>query len=288
MGIVTLKSPLKATRERQRLPMADAAEALGLSVPELTRLEKSLDHATDAQLRDLAIFYGLNVTDLTGRDPPDTHLHEWPFAIEKVGAEKPYGTLRVGFPWGVREYPIDDGVRGNVLTSIAHCDPQGHDSSTSWLHAWTLDNRLVYLNLDYVEWIDLIGDDEEAMPAFFHPEVYFAVSTLDVEKREDGPVLSQALESLVECYESSDDAIRAARESLSITGSGRELWHHMLTGSDTMAAFTLSLAHDLHMARNALLEMCSEGYYSARHVNLSRMAAIEFPAEEYARLSRDE
>src|SRR5690606_10479942 len=141
---------------------------------------------------------------------------------------KPYGTLRVGFPWGVREYPIDDGVRGRVLHSIAQCDPQGDDPSTSWLHAWTLDNRLLYLNLDYVEWIDLIGDDEEAMPPFDHPEVYFALSTLDVEEREDGPVLSRALEMLLERYESSDAAIRPTRESLCITGSGRELWHHIL------------------------------------------------------------
>lgn len=288
MSVVSLKSPIKELREKQRLPLADAARGLGVSIPELAQWEKSLDGLSDAALRDLAIFYGVNVPDLTGKNPPEGKVHDWPFALEEVPKEAPYGTLAIGFPWGTRSYPVDNGVRERLLDAIAHFDPQAEDPPTSWIHTWTLDNRMLYINLDHVDWIDLVGDDEEAMPPFAHPEVYFALETFDIEEREDGPVLKQALANWIEQFESEEDAIRSVRHSLAITAEGKERWYQVLELADTMAPFILSLSHDLQVARNGLLIMSSEGYYSARHINLSRTAVIEFPAEQYARLSRDE
>lgn len=288
MTVVALKSPLKSTRIRHQFSVAEAARGLGVSIPELTRWEKSLDGVPEANLRDLAIFYGVNVSDLTGIDAPEGPLHEWPYALERVSEKPPYGTLKVGFPFGVREYPIDEGARAKLLHGMAQFDVQGEDPKTSWLSTWSMDNRLLYFNLDHVDWIDLHSDDDEEMPDFEHPEVYFALETLDIDEVNHGPILQRALERVVERSGSLEDAVRTVRGSLAIAPDGRELWHHMLEESDTMALFIMELTHDMQVARNALVEMSSEGFHVSRHINVGRYAVIEFPAEQYARLSRDE
>lgn len=284
--VAQLKSPLRAIREKQRLPIVDAAEPLGIEVGELERWEKGLDGAPAQILRDCAIFYGVNVSDLTGVEAPVESARDWPFALEKVG-EAAYGTLKVGFRWGEREYPIDERARASLINGIARFDAQGEDQPAQWLHTWTLDNRILFINLDHVDSIDLIGDDAEAMPPYEHPEVYLALESLDIEEVEAGPVLQRAIDQIVEAADSLDEVIRPLRHSLTITSDGRELWHHMLEGADSLGAYILTLTHDMVVARNAMLEFSSEGYYAARFINLSRAAVIEFPAERYARLSTE-
>lgn len=243
---------------------------------------------SEASLRDLAVFYGVNVSDLTGIDAPEGSVVDWPYALERVAEKPPYGTLQIGFPWGVREYPIDETARAGLLDGMASFDVQGDDQPTSWLRTWTLDNRLLYINLDFVDWIDLRSDDDVEMPGFEHPEVYLALESLDIEDYEHGPVLRRALEGLVERYGSVEAAVRTVRGSVAITSDGRELWHHMLEGSDSLAQYIMGLTHEMVVARNALLEMSSEGFHVARYINVSRFAVLEFPAEQCARLGRED
>lgn len=285
--VAQLKSPLRAIREKQRLPLADAAEHLGIQKTDLERWEKSLEGAPAAVLRDLAIFYEVNVSDLTGVEAPEERAEDWPYALEKVAAAA-YGTLKVGFPWGAREYPIDERARELLMQRLARFDAQGEDQRTQWLYAWTMDNRILFINLDHVDSIDLIGDDAEAMPSHEHPEVYLVLEDLDIQEIEAGPILQRALDRILEQHDTMDDAIRPLRHSLTITSDGRQLWHHMLEAADSLGAYVLTLTYDMVMARNAMLELSAEGYYASRYVNLSRAAVIEFPAERYARLSHEE
>lgn len=274
------KSSIRARREYMGIPLAGAAKALGVSELELTRWEASLAGVSDAHLRDLAVFYELNVSDLLGAKSRKDAAISNRFALRDLPGPL-YGTLRLVFSWGVREYPISEAARERTLARIDCFNVQNEEPESPWIMADTMNNRLLFINTDHLEGIELIGDDAEASPPFEHPEVYRALSWSEMEDGEFGPILQSAVARLVEAYPSQEDAIRASNSTLAINPRGQESFYDMIELDDTVGPFDLELACEEKMPRNGLVRLMSEGYYVAKYVNLRKTALIEVPIEAY-------
>jgi len=264
------------------IPLGDVAKALGVSELELTRWETSLTGVSDIHLRDLAVFYELNVSDLLGAKSRKDAVIRDRFALRDLPGPL-YGTLRLVFAWGIREYPISEAARERTLSRIDCFDVQNEEPKTSWIMAETMNNRLLFINADHLEGIELIGDDAEASPPYEHPEAYRAMSWIEMEDAEFGPILQGAVDRLIEAHTSQEGAIRAANSTLAINSRGRKSLYDMIELDDTVGPFDLEMACEEMMPRNGLVRLMSEGYYVAKYVNLRNIALLEIPLEAYLR-----
>lgn len=181
------------------------------------------------------------------------------------------------FPFGQREYPIDEQEYDDLLeefhSAIDLKRPRGLVQFTA------LDNRLVFLNPAFVAEVEVVTDDLEGMPYFASPEAYQALSG-DVPLRDAGPLLQEECTDLLMRLDVEPD-LEQAREKLNslevIRGDGKSLASYL---SDDVATSIFILEGSPEIEPNTFLTVSAEdGNY--RSVNLAAVAAIEVPVEAY-------
>lgn len=197
-----------------------------------------------------------------------------------------FGTLRLWVVGHRIEYPIDETARSGLVHQLDGMDVQAEKGERAWLGTWTLDNKLVFANPRYVLEVELIGDDDEAMPSYEHPEVYNALEDWELE-RDVGPVIKQRCEEIL--AEADPEQIRHAMQYVRVVMStGEVAWHFMQEEHCTVGLYALELEARSDIGRNRFINLGTEGYYRDRYVNLSNVALIEVPANRYFRLCASE
>jgi hypothetical protein len=281
MAKTTRLSPLKGLLSKSALRKADIASSMRVPESTISEWEHSLDGATPLQVRDLAFLLDSTVDALRGAEASTMELGDGTFAAH-VPKGKFYGTLKVTLAGNDLEYPVDEAARETLLLQLQDFDIQEYDKKADWISASTMDNRIVFANVSFLQQIELLGDDVEQMPSYEHPEVYNALADWELEE-EIGPAIRWRCERIFE--EADPDAvIQAVTHTRMVMGDGSIVWQPLIEEEDTLAYFLVDLEGASGLARNRLVRVVDEGYFRARYVNLSNVAVIEVPANRYFRL----
>jgi transcriptional regulator with XRE-family HTH domain len=281
MAKTTRLSPLKGLLSKSALSKADIAEAMRVSESTITAWERSLEGATPLQLRDLAFLLSTSVEALRGVEASEKEMADGTFAAH-VPRGKFYGTLKLSLAGLDLEYPVDESARDALLVQLQDFDIQEYDKKPDWISASTMDNRIVFANVSFLQQVELLGDDVEEMPSYEHPEVYNALEDWELEE-EIGPAIRWRCERVFE-ERDPDEVIEAVTHTRMVMGDGSVIWQPLVEEEDTLAYFLVDLEGASGLARNRLVRVVDEGYFRARYVNLSNVAVIEVPANRYFRL----
>ena len=273
---------IKEMRKRIQLTQADLAKELGTTQQTIARWESGKTEMTVSQLKAMAVALSCSVSELLGKKITAEEWKESPFAILDV--EMPYGTLRLSINDTVRDYPIDEQAMSHLLSSISAMGViRSDENSRPWLAARTLDNRILFINPSCVWNLELIGDDNEEMPSFEHPEVYAALENWGLEEVDE--TIAEKCKILIE--EMEDDEAEGNQRDLRVMlrdGSERRCFL-----DDTASSELFSLELNLSdVPKNSFLMLEREDRYQSWHVNLSQVALIEVPANRYLRLNAPE
>src|SRR5262245_48492257 len=177
---------LALLRTRYGFTREQLAVRLGVTEQAIARWETGKRPIATKHLRDLAIFFGVRVGELSS-DPPSGRE---PGRFED---HTPYGTLALTFVVKAPEsrhpdedrheftkgathyYPITEGERSRLYPQLAACEKSPADR---WLNFTTLNNRYVLVNPVALESIQMVGDDVVDMPEYQHEETYKAIAAV--------------------------------------------------------------------------------------------------------------
>ncbi|RWC97307.1 MAG: hypothetical protein EOS32_04490 [Mesorhizobium sp.] len=197
--------------------------------------------------------------------------------------ETRYGTLSLRTAPGIRRYPIAESARLSLLTQLQDLNSfREHHRSHGWIYCSTLDNKLILINLRYAKSIELIGDDVEAMPAYYPAEVYRTLYDLEIGEAPEN--LSEDCEAIIADM-GADKAMRMGSFVRVTYDQGEDEWNFL----DEVTAsifFGMKAAAIFQVPPHTFTEIESEGYYRARYANLDHVAVMEIPSERYHRLTR--
>jgi transcriptional regulator with XRE-family HTH domain len=286
MATATRSTLLKKTLAERGLSHAEVAEALGVVPAEVAQWERKLATASVAQLRDLAVLTGVTVDELLGTERSLEEEAKGPYAPNPM-LGVPYGTLSLRLGAYQTCYPIDFDARERLLRQLGALDIQEEGCENAWLGLMTLDNRWVFANPAYLHEVELVSDDDEAMPEFEHPEVYNALEHWDIEKEGLGPLLRERCHAIL-CLPDAEERLTAIRDVRILMSDGETSWHPLLETADTLGYYVLEMEAGSGIRGNRFIPVRSEGYYRERFVNLSNVALIEVPTNRYLRLAARE
>jgi len=274
---------LKTLRTRIGLTQKQLADKLDTTQQTIGRWETGFTEIPAPHLRDLAILFGCSVDELLGIKSGPVKRRANAFAQTEQGT--PWGTVIVTFPFGKREYPIDEADRTRICEVL---QPSVEPTAlTEWISFGALDNRLVHLNPDFVRTIKFVSDDAEEMPSFASPETY---RSLTGHKAGDaaGPLLKEEQERVCAAFDDESDFLDVPR------GAERarlELTHLRLLlsgGENVRSALSDNLATSIVMLGNAegamervFLPLEDDEAGDPTFFNLANVAAIETPLEAY-------
>jgi transcriptional regulator with XRE-family HTH domain len=275
---------LKELRSRYGLKQKDVAEKLGTTQQTIARWETGQTAIPVAQLKDLAALFSCSVDELLGFELHPTERTGAAFG--RADHQRPFGTLRVGFGFGSRAYPIDEQQRDYVVEKLRPgFDLDGHKG---WLQFGTLDNRLVFLNPAYLADVALVSDDKEQMPYWASPQTYQNL-TRGVPVRQLGPIVIEEREQVIRSLfdkDGNDEVTSEEEERAEMAMNQATVFYpdgrtsaHFLTDETTTDFNNLSMNVD-DVGRNAFIAVGEEGS-DLHFINLSAVAAIEVPLEKY-------
>lgn len=162
-----MKGVLKSRREELNMTQKALAELLGVSQQTVARWE-STDQIPTKHLRDAVVKLGMSISDfLKDKSSPRT-TPAMPFP------EPPYGTLELSIGGQIKHYPTGwsqvDELFGKLSSSFT---PVEH-----WVQLRTLDQRVLYINVQALDGLRWIDDCQEEMPSFEHEEIYKAAKEI--------------------------------------------------------------------------------------------------------------
>ncbi|WBT39955.1 helix-turn-helix domain-containing protein [Hyphomicrobium sp. DMF-1] len=277
---------LKDLRTRFGFTQKQVAEHLQTTQQTVQRWESGQTEIPASHLKDLSVLFGCSIDELLGVDAKAKRRTE---GFARARHETPWGTLKVTFAFGEREYPIDDHEYADLIdefhSAVEIARPSG------WVQFTALDNRLVFLNPAFVLEIEAVTDDQEAMPFFASPEAYQALSK-DSPLTDAGPLLQEECTSLLTHLnmrsppgETDLDEVQEQLNSLEvIRGDGKSVRQFL---SDDLATSVFILEGRREIKPNSFLTVSAEdGNYHC--MNLTAVAAIEVPVEAYlAHMAKD-
>jgi transcriptional regulator with XRE-family HTH domain len=270
---------LKALRTKFGFTQKRVAEHLETTQQTIQRWESGQTEIPAGQLRDLSVLFGCSIDELLGVDAKSKRRKE---GFARARHETPWGTLKVRFAFGERQYPIDVHERDNLLgafhSAIDLKRPKGLVEFTA------LDNRLVFLNPAFVLDVWVVTDDHEAMPFFASPEAYQALSK-DGSITDAGPLLQEECTNLLMHLgvgnERGEPDVDHAREKLNSLEVFRGDGHSFASYLTDNVATSISILEDqLEIEPNSFLTVFAD-YELYQSINLNSAAVIEVPVEAY-------
>jgi transcriptional regulator with XRE-family HTH domain len=277
---------IKTFRTQLGMTQRQLAERLQTTQQTVARWEGGKSEIPVPQLKELALILGRSVDEILGVESSPSTWRKTPFAIAEN--EVPYGTLKLVLSLTEIEYPVDEGARESVLRQLRNiCPGEGRDNGKEpWLYFWTLDNKIVFVNLGCTKQVDLIGDDVESMPSYEHPEVYRALEELDDPRFEVGEELRSVCQRIVAEYGDQEKAMRVATHVRVVFLDGKEEWQYM-DEEATLDYWLLELNPE-EVRPQTFIRVESEGYYRDRFLNLTHVALVEVPTNRFHRLNAPE
>jgi len=134
-------------------------------------------------LKDLAVLLGARVEDFIGSVVETAMPMK---AVSDDDSDIPFGGVNFRFigdgPDSARSYPVTEGEWKRLLHQLGADDDFGSARASSWIKLETLDNRWVIVNAKELVDVTITDDDVEAMPSYFHPEVYNAAREFIMRK----------------------------------------------------------------------------------------------------------
>lgn len=203
-----MSNTLRDRRTALRVTQAQLADRLKVSQQTIARWESG-GQIPSKYLKDLAVHLGVKVQALIGEPETGGKQETRSSAPEHEDDDTPFGAVELQFagdgPDTLRRYPITEGERRWLLRQLGgENEEYGCGKPSAWIVLETLDDRWLAVNTSELVEVKLIDDDVEAMPPYFHPEVYKAARefvltewpTDDELAKEDFPYSAALMEDV--------------------------------------------------------------------------------------------
>ncbi len=271
---------LRELRSRLGITQKDLAKDMGTTRQTVSRWETGKEPLNVEQVEGLCMALKCTRDEFLGSN---SDFQEMPNDSSNTAAEVRYGTFKVKMTSGTRKYPIGEQTRASILRQLRLLSAiRSNHNSRRWIHFATFNNKLALLNLRYILSVELIGDDVEAMPQYYRPEVYQALDDLD--SNEVSETLQNECEIII--AEIGEEKAMRMVSCVRVTyENGEDEWNLLDNGcADTF--FGLEAA-SFDIPQCTFAETEEEGYYRARYANLDHVAVMEVPSDRYHRLTRN-
>ncbi|MBI0477489.1 XRE family transcriptional regulator [Sphingomonas sp. MA1305] len=278
-----MSSTIKRLREARYLTLPDLAEKTGLAEVDLKRLERKWDEPSPAVLRDLAIVLNCDVSDLIGQKPEPEQRDKWPYSVAEVEPDE-FGGIYLEIAGKCLGYALSKRQKDNLYNQIEAIEVGNDRADQAWLSVTTMCGRLLFVNPAAVRSLSLKHDAEIATPDYLHPEVYRGLSEID-KSEGHGPVLTKAIAEAIDAE--GEAAIEDQHRTKFLFTDGTEDLRYLHDESVASAIFSLDLASS-EVGANSFLLVEREGGYVNSWINLSHVAMIDAPWEQYLRLTAAE
>jgi transcriptional regulator with XRE-family HTH domain len=270
-----MHNTIKEHRARLGLTQKEVADRLKTTQQTIARWETFKTAVPAAQLKELAVLFDTSVDALLASER--SQFRKSAFAV--VNHSVPFGTARFRLPFGIREYPIDeptsDQLHDNLVTYV---EPKAYEG---WFQFSTLDNKLVLINPDFVRRISIISDDAEAMPSFYHPEVYRALNDGNDASVEADSVIARQADQIRKGL--GEDGVLELIDQVSVRYADGNVDKFCLDEDTATEIYMFSNHAQFVVPKNAFLKLNDEGGYVRDLVNLGGVAVLEVPLENYLR-----
>lgn len=194
-----------------------------------------------------------------------------------------YGTLKINTAIGSRKYPITEGTRASILFQLKLlCNMRSQHKNRNWIHCPTLNNKIVAVNPNHIQSVELIGDDVVAMPQYYRPELYRAFDDWGTNRVPE-KMKTECEIIITEIGE--EEAMRMVSYVRVTYKNGQDEWNFLDDGS--AATFFELEAANFNVFPCTFAEVEEEGYYRARYANLAHVAVMEVPRDRYHKLTRN-
>lgn len=166
---------IKEYRKSRRLSQAEVAEAMKVSQSTIYLWESGKGKINEDQLRSLALLFQCTVASLMGHKEDeltgDVLADNFPtiYSFDLVTTA------------GNFSYPISSKARANIFNTLWRSD---RSEENRWIHLETLDNIYLIINPNFLISVDMVDDNVEAAPLFFHEEVYNQLLNEDTYSEE--------------------------------------------------------------------------------------------------------
>ncbi|MCH8617181.1 helix-turn-helix domain-containing protein [Sphingomonas sp. SM33] len=277
---------IRKLRKKYGLDQATLAAKLGIAKTELSQFERNWHELPPRLVRDIAVLFECGVADVLGHE---IEVEEWrhsPYAAGggETASITPYGNFGFEIAGTIFSYPISLGMRNGVLRQVRRREVvEIAKDDRSWFSFDTLNNWNVFANPAAMRRLWLKSDDDEVTDYYAHPEVYRAVNRWEYEK-EHGPILSQAIADHFELI--GEEQAISDTERVRLFGlDGKETSDEYYACERVIGELFGLDIHWFRVEANAFVMVSSSGWYEEEHVNLSHLAVIQVPAEEFCRWS---
>lgn len=161
---------LKALRTKLNLTQKQLADLMNTTQQTVARWENEKTPLNTAHIKQLCGILHCTAQELMGWDFEDEGGFDTAM-LSDYGL--PYGTLRLTFAFGAKEFPIGEVARDEVdgfLSGRSILNRRKHNSA--WLALTTMGKRLLLVNPAAIRTLAIISDDIAAMPSFGEEEGY--------------------------------------------------------------------------------------------------------------------
>lgn len=255
---------LKTLRTRMNFTQKQLAEKMDTTQQTITRWETGKTQLNADQIKHLCGILQCTAQELLGWKAEwgeevtfdENRLFEFGF---------PFGTLKLGMVWGVREFPIGDVAKDDVEAFLdRHSVLNRNKGGKEWIVVTTLRKRLILVNFAAVRTVGLISDEIEAMPAYDDVEALVD----DAGPQAEGHGVALHDEVRVSFVDGSEGTYR-------------------LTEGVAQEVYGLLLAGDVPSGSIMMIEN-EEAGQQRTYVQLSGVAMIDLPAELFAELTSND
>lgn len=196
-----MSSALKSRREELRMTQRALAELLGVSQQTVARWESN-DQIPTKHLRDAAVKLGMSVSDFIIDQSAPRTATAMPFP------EPPYGTLELSIGGQIKHYPTGWSQVNEVFRNLS----SSFTPLERWVQLRTLDQRVLYINVQAIDGLRWIDDAQEEMPSFEHEEIYKAAKEIVMRGVPEDEEVS------AESYPYSTDIVSSVRSLIDQSG----------------------------------------------------------------------
>jgi transcriptional regulator with XRE-family HTH domain len=276
---------IRKLRLKAEMTQAELAAQLGVAATDVSKWERGWEEPPTLLVKEMALLFDCSAAAVLGREI-DVESEHWNTDYALTKPEEPYGMLRVTLArGGTYEFPISLTVRKRVLEQLRDFDTiRDNDDLRPWLTVSSLDNRALFLNPRLLRKIAVIGDDDEEMPDFEHPEVYRTLENWDdLYGQPVPPKLAEACNRELARREGETDPGEQDWHTLIVWDDGTKEWCAMIEEDDASGISTLDMT-SYDVPPSTLMLVQGIGYYKAEHINLDYVAMLSAPLERFLRL----
>jgi transcriptional regulator with XRE-family HTH domain len=274
-----MKTQLKQLREERKLSCARLAEKINTTEENIQLWEEGKAPIPDSTLKDLAMVLSCSLDEILGlREEGYTgYCSIFAREFEQTSGRDIiayYGGVQLTFNGleEVKDYPIDEKVVEYTYKCFAH-RYDDEESWGKWLIIETLNNYILFINLEYLKSAYVYSDDKEPAPEFYNPEIYRILTDWDKVHPESD------IQEIVKVFDISEDLSQGIKSLVQELEANDENW-------DSWKKFNYANIYwsdgteSSHLLDVKFIREEDEGG-SMEFINLEKVALIEIPATKF-------